>query len=224
MKKILLSLAVAIAAITTTASSAKAADLEFGADLVSTYVWRGAYQTGASIQPGATLSFGGFSIGAWGSTAIGLTSSNPKEVDFSLGYEIGNLSIGVCDYWWSGQGAKYFDANDHYYEATIGYAFGDHFSAAVSTMFAGADEDFSTYIDLAYGFSLSDLDCSVGVGFTPFAGAYTGIYDEGFSVCSISLSAAKTVAITPSFELPLFAQIILSPSTDDAFIVFGMSF
>lgn len=221
MKKILLSLAVAITAMTATVSSAQAAEVEFGADLVSSYVWRGAYQTGASIQPGATLSFGDFSIGAWGSTAIGLLGEeNPKEVDFSLGYSIGNLSIGLCDYWWSGQGYQYFKSSDHYYEATIGYAFGDHFSAAVSTMLGGADKDFSTYIDLAYGFAIKDIDCSVGVGITPFEGAYS----DGLDVCAVTLGASKTVKVTDSFELPLFTQIILSPSNDDAFIVFGMSF
>lgn len=223
MKKIFLSLAVAVAALTASVSSVKAADVEFGADVVSTYVARGMYQTGASIQPAASVSFGDFSIGTWASTAI--TSNDAKEVDFSLTYSIGSLDIMFIDYWWSGQGVKYFDADEHYYEVGLGYSIGG-FSIAAYTYLAGADKDengdllYSTYIDLAYGFAVKDVDCSVGVSFTPAAGMYADKAD----VCAVTLGAAKSVKITDSFELPLFAQVILAPASNDAFVVFGMSF
>ena len=48
------------------------------ADLVSSYVWRGAYQTGVSIQPSLSLSYAGLSLTAWGSTAFSTTA---KEFD-----------------------------------------------------------------------------------------------------------------------------------------------
>ncbi len=231
MKKIFLSLMAAVAVLTTSVTTAKAADLELGADLVSSYVWRGAYTTGASFQPNITLGLGDFSIGAWGSTPIGFSLEGAKEVDFSVGYAIGDFSIGLTDYWWSGQGLSYFE--DHYFEATLAYYFGDKFplTLAVSTMFAGADKDevtgdqlYSTYIDLSYGFAIKDVDCAFGVGVSPMKGAYTGAYDDEFSVCSISLSAAKSIPVTPTFDLPVFVQAIVSPSTNDAFLVFGLSF
>ena len=37
-------------------------------DLVSSYVWRGLYQTGASIQPTLAFAYSGFNLTAWGST------------------------------------------------------------------------------------------------------------------------------------------------------------
>ena len=37
-------------------------------DLVSSYIWRGFYQTGASFQPTLSLGVGNFSLTAWGST------------------------------------------------------------------------------------------------------------------------------------------------------------
>ena len=36
-------------------------------DLVSSYIWRGFYQTGASFQPTLSLGVGNFSLTAWGS-------------------------------------------------------------------------------------------------------------------------------------------------------------
>lgn len=43
-------------------------ELSPSADLVSTYVWRGAYQTGISLQPGLSATYSGFFVSAWGST------------------------------------------------------------------------------------------------------------------------------------------------------------
>ena len=84
------------------------------ADLVSSYVWRGAYQTGVSIQPSLSLSYAGLSLTAWGSTDFSTTA---KEFDLTLGYGIGGFNIGLTDYWWAGEGARYGNYPDnHYFE------------------------------------------------------------------------------------------------------------
>ena len=54
-------------------------EISIGGDLVSTYVWRGVYQSGFSLQPEIGLSVGGFTVGVWGSTDL----DNFKEVDLS---------------------------------------------------------------------------------------------------------------------------------------------
>lgn len=41
-----------------------------GADLVSSYLWRGQKLDGASIQPTIGLEWGGLSLSAWGSATI----------------------------------------------------------------------------------------------------------------------------------------------------------
>ena len=46
----------------------KAQEFTVQGDLVSSYVWRGVYQTGASFQPTLGFGIGGFSLTAWGST------------------------------------------------------------------------------------------------------------------------------------------------------------
>ena len=52
----------------TFAQEEKQFEIAPSADLVSSYVWRGVYQTGASVQPSINLSYAGFSLTAWGST------------------------------------------------------------------------------------------------------------------------------------------------------------
>ena len=49
---------------------AQEVEISTGADVVSTYVFRGIAYDGPSIQPSVELSSGGFAIGAWGSQGL----------------------------------------------------------------------------------------------------------------------------------------------------------
>ena len=86
MKKVLLLLpAVSVMELTSGVLHAQPqTEISIGGDLVSTYVWRGVYQSGFSLQPEIGLSVGGFTVGVWGSTDL----DNFKEVDLSVGYSV----------------------------------------------------------------------------------------------------------------------------------------
>ena len=71
-----------------------------GADLVSSYVWRGQDLGNFSIQPTVSLSCKGISLSAWGSA--GFDPSDTREVDLTLGYSVSGFSISVTDYWFDG--------------------------------------------------------------------------------------------------------------------------
>jgi len=198
-------------------------------DLVSSYVWRGMHQTGPAFQPGITMSVAGLSLSAWGSTDF----DDAKEFDITLGYENGGFSIGVTDYWWSGEGARYGHySTDHYFEGCVGYQFGESFPLSLtwSTMFAGGDKDedddqrFSTYIEAAYTFNVLGFDVIPAVGISPWTGMYHKEGNKGFIVPALSLTVGKAVRITESFALPLFTQVIVSPEHDNVFLVAGISF
>ena len=121
---------------------AKASENETGVkfavqgDLVSSYIWRGMYQTGASFQPTLAFSVAGFSLTAWGSTDFdGYRSSEGlanKEIDLTAAYTFGasGLTLSIADLWWAGQGAnKYFNFKSHetahHFEAGLAYT-GNH--------------------------------------------------------------------------------------------------
>ena len=213
-------------------------EISIGGDLVSTYVWRGVYQSGFSLQPEIGLSVGGFTVGVWGSTDL----DNFKEVDLSVGYSVWGFSVGVTDYWWGGQRlgdgrfAPYFKYGDtHYFEGTLAYEFGEKFPLGISwsTMFAGnldkvdGERKFSTYIELGYDFRIKGVDLTCAVGVAPWdapAWLTPRWGDKGFQVSNISLKASKTIRITDSYSLPVFVQAVASPATDDASLVFGISF
>ena len=53
-----------------------------GADLVSSYIWRGQDLGNASIQPSISLSYKGISLSAW--CTAGLAWSDTREFDLTL--------------------------------------------------------------------------------------------------------------------------------------------
>lgn len=218
----------------TFAQEEKQFEIAPSADLVSSYVWRGVYQTGASVQPSINLSYAGFSLTAWGSTDFSSLSDpdKGKEFDLTIGYGIGGFSIGVTDYWWAGEGHRYGDySNSHFFEGTAGYNFGESFPLGItwSTMFAGGDKkadgdrQFSTYVEAAYDFSVLGVDVTPSMGVSPWTGMYHREGKDGFALCTIALKASKEIKITDSFSLPVFAQAIVAPNQDNVFLVFGLS-
>ena len=202
-----------------------------GTDFVSSYVWRGAYQTGFSVQPAMGIDAYGFSLSTWGNTDI--ADQGFKEVDFTLGYTIAGFSVSITDYWWMGEGYKnYFkyknNETDHLFEGTISYALPmEKFPLSISwnTMFLGADykvdgnRAYSSYAELSYPFSIKDIDLDVSLGLTP----WESLYANDFAVVNVGIGASKVLKITDSFSLPVFGKIMTNPESEEIFFVFGFS-
>ncbi len=227
MKKIILTIAILVSGLVS-ASAQDKATITAGADLVSSYVWRGVYQNqNVSFQPTLSLGYKGLSIGAWGSTDI---SNTAKEFDLSAFYTTGALKIGLTDYWWSGQNQPYFKYKEsHFFEGTLGYTIGS-LSLGWNTMFAGdgdkkanGDQAFSTYIEAGYSFKVGDMPLVAAVGVTPWLGQYSNAKD-GLQVASISLKATKELKISESVTLPVYVQGIIAPAADNAHLVVGVTF
>jgi hypothetical protein len=207
-----------------------------GAELVSSYVWRGVYQTGVSFQPALTVSYAdGLSLSAWGSTDFSTVGQADlgiaKEVDFTLGYSVAGFSIAATDYWWAGEGTRYgHHKAAHFIEATLGYAT-DRFGISWNTMLQegnGGDSDYkqlySTYIQGDLNFDVSGVACTLSAGISPWTGIYHREGTTDFALNVISLTATKEVKISEDFSLPVFARITSAPNQDNLFFVFGLRF
>lgn len=212
------------------AQEEKGLNFSMGADWVSSFVWRGNQLAGMSVQPVMGLAISGFSISAWGSVD---GEALYKEVDFTLGYKKGGVSVELIDYW-TACGYKYFDyrkdKTGHILEAKLGYVLpvkSFPLSLSWNTFWAGADLDpegkreYSTYIEALYPFFLKDVAWTAGLGLSPWKSA---IYKtDKMAVVNLSLKASKTIQITDHFSLPIFGQIVVNPYREDIFFVFGLS-
>ena len=204
-----------------------------GADVTSSYVWRGMELGGASIQPGLSLGYEGIELDFWGSTGI-VNPFDTKEFDITLSYSIAGLSAGVTDYWFNagpepyGRYFKYGkETTNHVFEAFLGY---DLEFASISwyTNFYGNDfkadgsRAFSSYCEIAAPFSLGETEWSAAIGFVPFGTPFYGT--EGFAVTNLSVTASKELEITDSFSLPVSAGVTFNPSSEMAYFVLSLSF
>ena len=223
-------------------TTVKAQEFTVQGDFVSSYIWRGMYQTGVSVQPTLGFSAGNFSLTAWGSTDFdGVASSEgvaAKEIDLTAAYTFGNsgLTISVADLWWAGQGArKYFNFKSHetahHFEAGLAYTLPiEKFPLSIAwyTMFAGMDKDvngkqnYSSYVELNYPFSVKSVDLNATCGIVPYE-AINQYGNNGFAVTNVALKASKAIKVTDSFSLPIFAQVIWNPRMEDAHFVFGIT-
>ena len=95
--------ALALAGVLTTgrvSAQDKGVSFSGGSDLVSAYVWRGVTQAGVSLQPTLTMTAGKFSATAWGS--VDFASTSYKEMDLTLAYALGPVTLSLADLYWEG--------------------------------------------------------------------------------------------------------------------------
>lgn len=196
----------------------KAQDVEMsvGADVVSSYIWRGAYQTAASVQPSIGLSYGGLSVGVWGSTDL---TTPFQEVDFTVGYEIAGFSIGFTDYYYVP--GELFSKDGNLVEANLAYTFPESCPITVSwNTNIYNDDDYSSYFEVSYPFTVGGVDMSAAIGGTPTSGAYA----EDFAIVNIGIGASKEIKVTDDYSMAVFSNFTLNPDSELCFLTFGASF
>ena len=187
--------------------------LEVGADVVSSYLWRGQNLGGISIQPSLTFGWRGLYASAWGNIGAynwTFEELNP-ELDITIGYDNYGLQLDLTHFYYFG-GEAYFPKggfaaqeieSSSTMEAHAGFHLGDlvesvPLSIDWYTTIYGADcyeneagewqRAWSTYIQVGYTFNLPlGIGLTTNVGFTPWRGMYSN-YEEVWK-------NAKTVAI-----------------------------
>lgn len=231
MKKVKVLAICAIALFSTLSAHAQFAT---GADIVSSYVWRGVPQDRSvagnptlgspNIQPYVSFTTGGFTVGSWASSSF---LGNVKEVDLYATYAFSSaLALTVTDYNW-GFSKSYFNygtGTDHIYEATLAYT-GAAFSVSANTIFAGADKlangnnAFSSYVELGYQVSpIAKVFLGASLFESPSIYATTG-----FGVTNLGLKISKSIAITDKFSLPVYGILGANPYSGNAFFVAGIT-
>lgn len=246
MKKIIFTVVLSLIGIS--AIKAQGVEVSAGADLVSSYIWRGIDCSPAAFQPSLGVSYKGLSLTAWGSTDF---NSLAKEFDFILGYTTGNLSVSLTDYAfpfsdvsidvYDQTGAQigretfsydYFDYDQHQLEVGIFYTISEKvpLSLAWNTFISGNDkkpddpdsQNFSSYFEVGYSLAVNGLAFDFAVGGSPWE---SGVYgNDSFAITNLSIKGSKEIKITDSFSLPVFSQVIVNPELKNAHFVFGLSF
>ena len=208
-----------------------------GCDITSAYIWRGIHTAGPSLQPTMSLSAGNFSVSAWGS--VDFASTDYKEMDLTLAYEAGPVTLSLTDLYWTGHvDDRYFSVgafSPHRIEAGIVWEPSPKVPLIVSwytILFGAADVNakgkraYASYFELACPFEVGTVEMKAGIGMVPWNAAAT--YASGtrdFYVQNVYVSAGKSWNIPDmqTFTFGLFTQLIWNPALEDVNFVGGIS-
>ena len=191
---------------------------DFGADLVSSYVWRGTqFGSGAHVQPYMDLGSGNLTGGVWGSFPTSAKGGG-NELDLWVSYDFGPLALTLTNYTFPGDGGVYADGE--------GLFNGDYTELAASTSIMGVDlsAGYFTEVEALYvelGFSTGAVDIAFGYGDDQGDAFYA---DGGSGIVNMSFSGSKDIQISDTYALPVFGSFIINPEAETAFLVFGISF
>ena len=156
-----------------------------GADIFSSFIWRGTkYGTGPAIQPVLEFTKGPFKIGAWGSFDLGGHQETDLYFSFTL-FE--GFSLGMTDYY--SPDFKYFDysrtSGSHAFEINIDYSkWNFNFNANYILNEAGNIGSLGSDLYFQAGYSFNYFNLFAGAG----NGWHTYEPDEDkniFTVCNI---------------------------------------
>ena len=202
------------AILTSTTSNAQ----DLGADVVSSYVWRGTqFGSGAHIQPWVSLSTGDLEVGAWGSFPT-TANGGGNELDLYASYSFGKFGLTLTNYSFPGEGGAYAEGE--------GLFEGDYFEVSgsaelgpINLMVGYFTEVEALYIEA--GFPLGPVGVGIGFGSDAADAFYAG-GDSG--LVNLSFSGEKEIKLTEDYSLPVFGSFIYNPDAESAFLVFGFSF
>jgi len=215
----------------------KKSSFNIGSDIYNRYVWRGLdFGSAPSIQP--TLEYAhksGLKIGSWGAFS---TLSNYNEIDLYLAYEFKGISLTFTDYYFPVSGIpalkpeKYFNYNNattgHVFEGSLAWAGTEKLplSLLAGVFVYGGDknandeQNYSTYLEIAYTFYTKAGELQPFVGFTPAE----GLYGNTMGVVNLGLSSSKTIKVTENFEIPVSTSLIFNPQISNVYFLIGFSF
>jgi hypothetical protein len=219
-----------------------------GADLVSRYIWRGKdYGNSPAIQPNVSFSYAGLKVGVWGSYGFIYKegTGNYSEFDPYISYTLKWFTLGITDYFYPNEAEpnidnKYFNykpnTTGHTFEGCLTFTGPEKFplQVYVGTFFYGADKgshpkgvyesgtdnNYSTYVEASYPFTIRGIGVKPFIGGIPFGSGWYGPYG---GVVNTGLTISKSIKISKEYELPIFGSVISNPQAQSIFLVFGIS-
>ncbi|MBZ4219603.1 MAG: hypothetical protein LAC69_05405 [Chlorobium sp.] len=225
MKKTVRLISLAAAIFAGLSGTAQAEGFKIGADVVSSYVWRGGQiDDSPAIQPAIsyTCPETGLIIGAWGSYGVSKNAgSTYKEVDLYATLPVGPLSFTVTDYYTIATGTRAFDFSSdgpNVVELSVGYA-EDNLSLLAAINVAGNDTlqgvKNAKYCEVGYKFYDKDGYTAkgvIGLGDEDYYGDKEG---NNIALVNTGISVSKD---------HYTASYVYNPDTEASNLVFMASF
>lgn len=205
-----------------------------GADVTSSYLWRGLNLGGLALQPDVMVGYGGLQVEAWANISpVDYTFKElAPELDLMLSYSIFGFKVGINHQYYF-DGTKFFDFKIPSLEAYEAGDYGTNQTEVFAefnlgdvlenvplhvgwyTYISGNDyfvennttvkRAYSSYLDLSFEVALPHgLSITPTVGMTPWKSMYN-FYTNGFSVNNASLKFNWEYEAGDHFALDVYA-------------------
>jgi hypothetical protein len=235
MKKKAKLLSLALALLVGIGGTAQAEGFKVGADVVSSYVWRGGeLGNSPAIQPALsyTCPKTGITAGGWGSYAVSESAGNKryKETDLYVTVPAGPFSLTVTDYYTGTEDQRTFDFGNNganVVELSVAYA-KDNLTLLAAINVAGSEGDTAAnttgvknakYCEASYKFYEKDGYTAkgvVGLGDEDYYGDQYGVSkNDAIALVNTGISVSKN---------RYTASYVYNPDTEKSSLVFMASF
>lgn len=206
---------------------------DLGADIVSSYLWRGLMlDPTPNMQGWGEFGIGSLTIGAWASSNF---TGTFLETDLYASYNFGPVDIVFTDYYVGWENYFKFKKEEtiHAGEIMLEYTISEDFPLQLSlgTIIYGADakvsgdtskNNFSTYFELQYPFAVGETEISlIAGGVTHESGFYES---DGAAIINLGAMISKEIKISDAFSLPVYFSVVVNPHLESVYTVFGISF
>jgi uncharacterized protein (TIGR02001 family) len=199
----------------TIATSVRAQEWDIGIDFVSSFIWRGMkIGSGPAIQPVIEYTIGNFTVGSWGSCNLSEDEALETDIYSSFQFDINEnsfLELLLTDYYYPG--TSFFESSSHFIEPMLSIGIGN-FCLKGAYMINNGTGDIYTEAGITAG----NVNLLLGAG----DGMYTA--NGRFNLCNISIGTSKNLQICDTFSLPVSGSVVLNPSSEQLYIVAGISF
>lgn len=193
----------------------------------SRHVWRGEkLGTAPSIEPSVTFYSGQFSLNIWAAQTL---DNSYSEINLVPAFQFKHFQLTIFDYYnpVPEEENSFFifqeGKNRHSVELTL-----DNYSVEKQKLkwmigaFLMGDQNkatghpfFSSYLEFSYPFTVSEIEISPFLGFTPFRGYYA----DRFAVINSGISFSKSFKISSVLSIPIKASYIFNPNRNNQFFV-----
>ncbi|MCX6252446.1 MAG: hypothetical protein NTX61_17065 [Bacteroidetes bacterium] len=168
------------------------------------------------------------------------------EADWNISYEFKGFTVMFTDYFVPdgtnpNGNNKYFNFDNkttlHAFEASLSYSGPDNFPLQLyaGTVFYGDDKDknangepgkgsknnYSTYFEAGYQFTVKEIGIKPFIGGIPFASSW---YGPSAGIVNLGITVTKEITITKDYSLPVFTSVVTNPQSQNIYFVFGLSF
>ena len=227
-------------------TGAQSFNADLGADIVSSYVWRGLLvNQSPNIQPSISFNVSGLSFGFWGSYS--LANKNSTDDDYAFSSEIdtwvsytqeidGGMSITalVTDYYFPNAGIKFGNFNNyddpegpgaHTVEVGLSFAGPESLPFTISGFYnVHNDAGNNAYFQVDYSTIISEVPIGLFVGATTGSEENPGYYGtDSFNIINVGLTVSKDIVVTEDFSIPASTSFVYNPKADNIYMVFGIS-